>query len=709
MIYLSNLTASPDDDRDFPYVPGPFPESAEFATGDIEDQLAIGSCHDDKTEVLTRSGWRLFSSLNGDEQLATVNTSTLELLYESPVRLVRLNYDGKLICAENSSLNFCVTPDHKMVVRKWDESKRALSDNYSFVEAKNIGWYAGLINRVIWDGSVTSDVYTLPGVPHKHIPQRSNRNIPMALWLKFLGIYLAEGTMLKRDQRKCRISYKIQIAAGPDEEHNFIRSLMVGMGITALELKDRFTFSNRQIYEAMSALGLEGVKAGFKFVPRFVFEQPAYLITEFIEGFFQGDGSESDGQRSLYTGSRTLAEDLQELIFLSGNESRISVRAARTSVMKDGRVVLGNLDEHRVSICERRNQSIDRKEVIFEKSYSGEVFCAEVPTHHTLVTRRNGKILVSGNCTANAVVSACESIKPGHLSRLFNYYHTRALENRIGQSGAALRDAVKVATKLGLPSESLWPYDESKADVQPPAEVLDEANKHKVLQYQRIDLTGDWLTRANNIKSALSQGFPVVFAMPVTTQFAQLTKSTSKGYAGKAYPWWPVIGNHAMVFYGYDRDFLHAENSWGTAWGDVGRWSLRIGLVEEIFEAWAIIGFDNVVPDIPRSENYLKVARLYRACLSRKPDADGIAWWVKQIDAGMELRDMAARFMDSAEFMVKYGDVSDAEFIQLLYINVLGRAPDAEGYAYWLGQIVFGYPKQDILVSFSESAENKAA
>jgi len=317
--------------------------------------------------------------------------------------------------------------------------------------------------------------------------------------------------------------------------------------------------------------------------------------------------------------------------------------------------------------------------------------------------------LAIGSCTANAVVSACEAIKPGHLSRLFNYYHTRALENRLGQSGAALRDAVKVATKLGLPSETLWPYDESKADVLPPADVSDEAIKHKVLQYQRIDLTGDWLTRANNIKSALSQGFPVVFAMPVTTQFAQLTKSTAKGYAGKAYPWWPVIGNHAMAFYGYDRDFLHAENSWGTSWGDAGRWSLRIGLVEDIFEAWAITGFDGVVPDPAKTESYLKVERLYRACLSRKPDAGGITWWVHQLDAGMELRDMAARFMDSAEFRTKYGDVSDAEFIQLLYINVLGRAPDAGGYAYWLGRIASGYPKQDILVSFSESPENKAA
>ena len=317
--------------------------------------------------------------------------------------------------------------------------------------------------------------------------------------------------------------------------------------------------------------------------------------------------------------------------------------------------------------------------------------------------------LTVGSCTANAVVSACEAIKPGHLSRLYNYYHTRALENRLGQSGAVLRNAVKTATNLGLPSEALWPYEIANVETAPPQDVCDEAEKHRILQYQRIDLTGAWLTRANNIKSALSEGFPVVFAMPVTTQFAQLTKSTAKGYSGKGYPWWPVIGNHAMMFYGYDKDFLHAENSWGTAWGDTGRWSLRIGLVKEIFEAWAITGFDDVTPPIPRSESYLQAFRLYRACLSRKPDAEGIAWWVRQIDAGMELREVAARFIDSEEFRIEYGSVSDKVFVTLLYNNVLGREPDADGYAYWLNKLTNGYPKQDILVSFSESPENRAA
>lgn len=322
--------------------------------------------------------------------------------------------------------------------------------------------------------------------------------------------------------------------------------------------------------------------------------------------------------------------------------------------------------------------------------------------------------LTIGSCTANAVVSACEAIKPGHLSRLFNYYHTRLLEGRLGSEGAVLRDAVKVATKAGLPSESLWPYDITKVETAPTPDVYDEASKHKVLEYLRIDLSGSWLERVNNIKSALSQGFPVVFAMPVTTQFMQLTKSTCAAYAGAKFPWWPVVGNHAMMFYGYDTDFLKAENSWGTSWGDDGRWALRIGLVEEIFEAWAITGFDGVVPPAarkPRSENYRKAYRLYQAAFNRVPDNGGLKYWIGQLDAGMPLQEVAARFIDSNEFRSLYGtNPSNADFLTRLYNNVLHRDPDPGGYAWWLDQLNTGQHTQTTaLMGFSESPENKAA
>jgi hypothetical protein len=64
--------------------------------------------------------------------------------------------------------------------------------------------------------------------------------------------------------------------------------------------------------------------------------------------------------------------------------------------MKDGRVVKGKFPEYRISVCEKKNLSIERKKILFNELYEGMVYTAKMPTYHTLVTRRNKKILISG-------------------------------------------------------------------------------------------------------------------------------------------------------------------------------------------------------------------------------------------------------------------------------------------------------------------------
>lgn len=204
-----------------------------------------------------------------------------------------------------------------------------------------------------------------------------------------------------------------------------------------------------------------------------------------------------------------------------------------------------------------------------------------------------------GSCTANSVVSACELLvaqqrgRLRHLSRLFNYYVTRELENRLGQEGAVLRNAVKQAAKLGLPDEDLWPYYPNSVDVRPPVEVFAEAIKHRVLRYERIQ-NGTDAEVIHAIKSALSEGFPVVFGMPLTQQWINM-RGGDKSYRGVTDKD-PAVGAHAMTIIGYSPDFFIVENSWGEEWGDGGLGYISTALVREFFEAWVIRGFDAPVP-----------------------------------------------------------------------------------------------------------------
>ncbi|MCC2973114.1 DUF4214 domain-containing protein [Massilia sp. IC2-476] len=102
--------------------------------------------------------------------------------------------------------------------------------------------------------------------------------------------------------------------------------------------------------------------------------------------------------------------------------------------------------------------------------------------------------------------------------------------------------------------------------------------------------------------------------------------------------------------------------------------------------------------------------RLYRAAFDRAPDLKGVGYWMSRLDAGASLLDVARAFIGSLEFQSLYGSApSDAEFVRLLYANVLHRAPDQGGLDYWMARLGEGHPREHLLKSFSESPENQDA
>lgn len=100
--------------------------------------------------------------------------------------------------------------------------------------------------------------------------------------------------------------------------------------------------------------------------------------------------------------------------------------------------------------------------------------------------------------------------------------------------------------------------------------------------------------------------------------------------------------------------------------------------------------------------------RLYQAAFDRTPDQGGLGYWIERLDSGMTLSEVAGGFVTSHEFQNRYGiNPSADDFLQLLYQNVLDRSYDQEGFDYWVGKINSGYSREDVLVGFSESNENK--
>jgi hypothetical protein len=103
--------------------------------------------------------------------------------------------------------------------------------------------------------------------------------------------------------------------------------------------------------------------------------------------------------------------------------------------------------------------------------------------------------------------------------------------------------------------------------------------------------------------------------------------------------------------------------------------------------------------------------RIYKSAFDRIPDTGGLGYWIAQMDKGMDVVEVAARFIDSPEFRSLYGtNPSNAEFLTKVYSNVLDRTPDEAGLVWWVNEMKTNPAKswQKVLADFSESTENQA-
>ncbi|MDQ2826362.1 MAG: DUF4214 domain-containing protein, partial [Actinomycetota bacterium] len=100
------------------------------------------------------------------------------------------------------------------------------------------------------------------------------------------------------------------------------------------------------------------------------------------------------------------------------------------------------------------------------------------------------------------------------------------------------------------------------------------------------------------------------------------------------------------------------------------------------------------------------VSRLYLAYFRRVPDSTGFDFWLRRRRSGTTLKRISDQFAASSEFVRTYGSLSDAQFVDRVYRNVLGRAADPDGAGYWTRQLGSGRKSRgQVMLNFSDSSE----
>jgi hypothetical protein len=100
------------------------------------------------------------------------------------------------------------------------------------------------------------------------------------------------------------------------------------------------------------------------------------------------------------------------------------------------------------------------------------------------------------------------------------------------------------------------------------------------------------------------------------------------------------------------------------------------------------------------------VGRLYEALLNREADHDGKNDWVQAHESGLSTHDIAMGFVQSAEAKLLHGEMSDVEYVSMLYTTALDRGADQEGLNNWTKALETGsVDRADVLLGFANSAE----
>ncbi len=105
--------------------------------------------------------------------------------------------------------------------------------------------------------------------------------------------------------------------------------------------------------------------------------------------------------------------------------------------------------------------------------------------------------------------------------------------------------------------------------------------------------------------------------------------------------------------------------------------------------------------------NDATVYRLYEAIDDRAPDSSGLQAYSAALGAGQTIQQLATAMLAGAEYTAKFGSPDNGTFVTELYQNLLGRSPDAGGFATYTSALASGTSRAAIVTAFVTGDEGR--
>ena len=351
-------------------------------------------CYSADTEFLTESGWKLFDDVTMDNKLATFDDNANVQYYPYSERFDS-KYTGNLYHYTGEHYDCMVTANHQMVYRPYERNnKKPTHDN--FIKAPAAELPACFQVRATINPRIK--------VYEKCQELQSTGRYTDTQFLSLMGWYLSDGTSYtNKKTNKCRV--RISQSKNSQLMQNAKKMANKGL-LRRYETKTTIGGLIENIFvvdiDVSTKLVEEcGHGSHNKRIPRYMFSQSKRLMKHLLMNMIYGDGTcrdlkESDDTYVYYTCNSKLADDVQELAMLCGFVTAkwgpyTNTTPYGVSTMYQVHINI-NPSPYKTMYDQSKQSNIARIPVTDYRTV-----CFTVP-NHTLITRRNGKIALQGNC-----------------------------------------------------------------------------------------------------------------------------------------------------------------------------------------------------------------------------------------------------------------------------------------------------------------------
>lgn len=352
--------------------------------------------YNENDTILTNHGWKKYLDISKSDLILSVNEKK-ELEWVNITEIVYQDYRGKLVGysydrAHHPALT--VTYNHRCIVDggiKYAEdltNKDFYTDGYSYSENNEIPKKKILPEKEIIINS--KNQYNKPFVTTRHL---SEKEIPLVNWAKFLGLWIADGSMTRSKNSKTgKPKYSVYIGQNEDKESQVL-DIMNTLGFTVRKTKSyirdnyfHYYIHSQQLWEELQVYG----KSDEKFIPREILDGNKEVLQAFFDGYVFGDSYKDKRCNYTILSSRSLQliKDLQELCLKLGKICHYHKR----KYMYKGE----NLDYYYLIIRNNSNR-LKYSQIKTIDDYEGKIFCLHLSKNHNFFVCHDGYVSNTGN------------------------------------------------------------------------------------------------------------------------------------------------------------------------------------------------------------------------------------------------------------------------------------------------------------------------